>query len=198
MPTPYQKTTFLLRVANSKQLPADVGKEVAIVGISNAGKSSVLNRITNCKRTARVSKTPGRTQLINLFAVDDKRRIADLPGYGYAKVPPAMREHWQTLISAYLNERKSLCGMIMVMDIRHPLKPLDKMLLSFCQSLDIPVHIVLNKADKLSRGAALQTQNQVKVALTQLSKDATLQIFSAANGTGLPELHALLDEWFAF
>lgn len=198
MSSPYQKTYFLLSVADIKQLPADNGREVAIVGISNAGKSSVLNCITKNKHIARVSKTPGRTQFINFFAIDDKRRIADLPGYGYAKVPLAVKQKWQKSIDAYLSNRKSLCGMIVVMDIRHPLKPLDSQLLAYCAAVNLPVHILLNKADKMSKGASLDIEKKVKVALTDLHNNVTLQVFSAAKGTGLRELHLLLNKWFAF
>lgn len=198
MPSPYQKTTFLLSVADIKQLPRDQGQEVAIVGISNAGKSSVLNCLTQNKRIARVSKTPGRTRLINFFAIDDQRRIADLPGYGYAKVPPAIKQQWQTTVDRYLRNRKSLRGLIVVMDIRHPLKPLDRQLLDYCQAIKLPVHILLNKADKLSKSAATAAYKKVKVSLTELYKDVTLQVFSAAKGTGLRELSVLLDEWFQF
>lgn len=198
MPSPYQKTYFLLSVADVKQLPADKGKEIAIVGISNAGKSSVLNSITQNKSIARVSKTPGRTQLINFFAIDDKRRIADLPGYGYAKVPLATKQKWQKTIDAYLKNRKSLRGMLVVMDIRHPLKPLDYELLTYCHAISLPVHILLNKADKMSKSASLDIEKKVKVALTPLGKSVTLQIFSATKGTGLRKLYHLLNEWFGF
>src|SRR3990167_8275428 len=126
----YQKAYFLLSVAEIKQLPADQGIEVAIVGRSNAGKSSVLNRLTQSKRLARVSKTPGRTQQINIFVLDDKRRLADLPGYGFAKAPLAAQKKWQNTINLYLSTRQCLQGMVVVMDIRHPLTPLYHQLLN--------------------------------------------------------------------
>lgn len=198
MSPPYQKTTFLLSVADIKQLPADLGHEVAIVGISNSGKSSVLNRLCGKKNIARVSKTPGRTQLLNFFGVDNERRIADLPGYGYAKVPSAMKTKWQRLISAYLANRQSLRGLILVMDIRHPVKPLDITLLNYCAELNLPVHILLNKTDKLSKNNVINIEKKTKVALTGLYKNVTLQAFSALKGDGLRDLQKQLDAWFEF
>ncbi|OGT59480.1 MAG: YihA family ribosome biogenesis GTP-binding protein [Gammaproteobacteria bacterium RIFCSPHIGHO2_12_FULL_43_28] len=193
----YQNAEFLLSAADIKQLPADKGVEVAIVGRSNAGKSSVLNRLTNQKGLARVSKTPGRTQLVNVFVLDEARRIIDLPGYGFANVPIAAQEKWQRTVDAYIQKRESLQGLILVMDIRHPLKPLDKQLLHYCDNRDLPVHILLNKADKLSKGAAQKTKLEVLAALTDAYRNMiTLQTFSAMKNEGIKELHLRLNEWY--
>ncbi len=194
----YQKAYFLLSVADAKQLPPDVGVEVAIVGRSNAGKSSVLNRITQNKGLARVSKTPGRTQLINIFVLDDDRRLVDLPGYGFAKVPLAVKKKWEQNIENYMSKRDSLRGLIIVMDIRHPMRDLDLQMLAYCEHHDLPVHIVLNKADKLSRSAVSQTMMTVEAALTEYTNSVTLQSFSALKGVGIPEIRSVLDQWYAF
>lgn len=189
----YHQTQFVLSAAKLSQLPPDEGVEVAIIGRSNAGKSSVLNQLTHNKKLARVSKTPGRTQLLNIFAVDERHRIVDLPGYGYAKVPTEMKNQWQSLIDSYLRKRTSLKGLILVMDIRHPLKPFDQQLLAWCNECQLPVHILLNKADKLSLSAAKSTMFQVQKGLT---RQMTIQIFSALKGTGVKELTDMLDNWF--
>ncbi len=194
----YQNAYFLLSVADVKQLPPDQGIEVAIVGRSNAGKSSVLNRLTQIRQLARVSKTPGRTQLLNIFVLDETRRIVDLPGYGFAKVPLAAKMKWQKTVDIYIRQRESLKGLLMVMDIRHPLKDLDKQLLDYCEHRGLAVHILLNKADKLSKSAAATTLQEVKASLTGYHNSVTFQLFSASKGTGLNELHKQLDEWYGF
>jgi GTP-binding protein len=196
----YQKAYFLLSVAKLSQLPADTGKEVALVGRSNAGKSSVLNCLTKNKGLARVSKTPGRTQLINLFALDkdEERRIADLPGYGFANVPLSVKENWQKLVDGYVMQRKSLQGLILVMDIRHPFRPLDLQLLKFCSHHKLPLHILFNKADKLSRGAGLRVLQMSQSTLTEYDNSVTFQLFSALKKTGMEELHERLDEWYGW
>lgn len=192
----YQKAYFLLSVAEIKQLPPDQGIEIAIVGRSNAGKSSVLNRITQNKNLARVSKTPGRTQMINIFVLDEKRRIADLPGYGYAKVPLAVKKKWQKLLDTYIQTRASLKGLLLVMDIRHPFKELDLQLLEYCDHRNLPVHILLNKSDKLSKGAISKMLPEIKAALAGYHNPITFQIFSALKSTGLVEVQALLNHWY--
>jgi len=192
----YKKAQFLLSVANLRQLPPDTGIEVAFVGRSNAGKSSVLNQITQNKSLARVSKTPGRTQHINLFELDKKRRIADLPGYGYAKVPPDMKKHWQALLDDYLRTRECIQGLILVMDIRHPLKEFDQHMLTWSADANIPTHILLNKADKLSPNQQRQTLFQVTKVLPQFGPYITVQLFSALRGVGIDELRSQLDKWF--
>ena len=192
----YQQALFLLSVANLSQLPPDEGVEVAIVGRSNAGKSSVLNQLTQNKGLARVSKTPGRTQLINLFGLDENRRLADLPGYGYAKVPPSVKQKWQALLDSYLRSRECLRGLILVMDIRHPLKEFDHLMLSWSSQCDIPVHILLNKSDKLTQSAASKTLREVKTALQPYANKISVQTFSALKGKGIKELREQMDNWF--
>ncbi|TAK75057.1 MAG: YihA family ribosome biogenesis GTP-binding protein, partial [Gammaproteobacteria bacterium] len=198
MSSPYQKAYFLLSVADVKQLPPDEGREVAIVGRSNTGKSSILNRITQQKQLARVSKTPGRTQHINMFVVDEQRRLADLPGYGYAKVPQAEKKRWQALLDAYFRTRQSLKGLLLVMDIRHPLKESDLQLLEYCEHYQLPVHILLNKADKLNKNALTKVVKEVKLALTRYHNSVSFECFSALKGTGIKELHLLLNKWYGY
>ncbi len=192
----YQDAKFLLSVAKLTQLPHDQGIEVAIVGRSNAGKSSVLNQLTQNKSLARVSKTPGRTQMINLFGLDDSRRLADLPGYGYAKVPPSMKQNWQKLLDEYLRTRLCLKGLILVMDIRHPLKEFDRQLLLWCAACDLPVHVLLNKCDKLSSGATKKTYFAVQKELKDFKNPISLQAFSALRSVGIKELLDKMNEWF--
>ena len=192
----YQKASFLLSVANLDQLPRDEGVEVAIIGRSNAGKSSVLNQLTQNKGLARVSKTPGRTQLINLFALDEHRRLADLPGYGYAKVPPSMKQKWQALLDSYLRSRECLKGLILVMDIRHPLKEFDELMLNWASQCDLSVHILLNKCDKLTQSAASKVLREVKEQLAVFPNATSVQVFSALKGKGVKELREKMDEWF--
>jgi len=192
----YQNATFLLSVAHISQLPPDEGVEVAIVGRSNSGKSSVLNQITKNKNLARVSKTPGRTEHINLFALDKTRRFADLPGFGYAKVPLKTKQKWQDLIGSYLETRESLQGIILVMDIRHPVTDADRQFLIFSQRCDLPIHILLNKADKLSFQVIKKTLLKVKDILLPSQPLISFQVFSAKTGLGIPELCEQLDAWF--
>ncbi|MBX3708497.1 MAG: ribosome biogenesis GTP-binding protein YihA/YsxC [Gammaproteobacteria bacterium] len=194
----YQKAYFLLSVAEVKQLPPDQGMEVAIVGRSNAGKSSVLNKITQNNNMARVSKTPGRTQMVNIFVLDDQRRMVDLPGYGYAKVPLAVKQKWQKTVDAYVHERECLRGLILVMDIRHPFKELDKQLLEYCHHRGLPVHLLLNKADKLNRSQVANVLQETKAFLTSYHNSVTFQSFSALRGMGLKELYSLLDKWYEY
>lgn len=193
----YQKAQFLLSVANLKQLPPDEGAEVAFIGRSNAGKSSVLNKLTQNRSLARVSKTPGRTQHINLFGLDKHRRIADLPGYGYAKVPPQMKEHWQKLIDAYLCKRECLKGLILVMDIRHPLKEFDRQMLAWGADREMPIHILLNKADKLTLNHLKKTLQMVVNEIEEYGPTVSIQAFSAEKGEGIEGLRQVLDGWFA-
>lgn len=198
MSSQYKKASFLLSVADVKQLPPDEGYEVAFVGRSNAGKSSVLNKITQLKSLARVSKTPGRTQHVNLFGLDESRRIADLPGYGFAKVPLAAKLKWQKTVDEYMRSRKCLKGLILVMDIRHPMRDSDWQLLEYAAEHSLPVHILLNKSDKLSKGAAAKIFHEVRTALTELNNSVTLQCFSALKGLGVQELQARLDSWYDY
>lgn len=193
----YQKATFLLSAAKLSQLPADEGIEVAFVGRSNAGKSSVLNELTRNHKLARVSKTPGRTQHINLFVLDETRRLVDLPGYGYAKVPPAVKREWQQTLDAYLQERDCLRGLVLVMDIRHPLTEFDRHLLSWANDCELTVHILLNKSDKLAFGAIKKTILQVEAYLRDFENPVSYQAFSALKSDGIKEFRDVLDSWFS-
>lgn len=193
----YQAARFLLSVPELSQAPPDRGAEVAFAGRSNAGKSSALNAITRQKSLARISKTPGRTQLINYFQLEPDRYLVDLPGYGYAKVPEPVRNRWRQLLTAYLNRRQALRGLFLLMDIRHPLTELDRQLLDWCKARRLPVHVLLTKADKLKRGAALGVLQQVRRRL-EAYPQASAQLFSAPQATGLEEAHARLDEWLGY
>lgn len=187
-------TRFMTSAAELRGLSPDRGREVAFAGRSNAGKSSALNAITGVSGLARVSKTPGRTRLINLFDVAPEQRLVDLPGYGYAKVSQAERARWGQLLDAYLNERQSLAGLVLVMDIRHPLMDFDRELLDYAGPLSLPVHVLLSKADKLGRGAGLKTLAEVKRGLMAR---ASVQLFSAHSGEGVEEAQGLVGEWLA-
>ena len=192
----YNQAHFLLSVAKLTQLPQDSGYEVAFAGRSNAGKSSALNCITSIKNLARTSKTPGRTQLINLFSLDDTRRLVDLPGYGYAKVSRETKEQWQQTLAEYLETRECLQGLMLVMDVRHPLKELDQMMVNWAITNQLPTHILLTKADKLSRGAAASALQQVRNALKLHATLISVQLFSALKHTGIEQVHQQLDQWF--
>lgn len=196
-PNHYRQAEFRIGAQQLRQLPADEGVEIAFAGRSNAGKSSAINAITAIKGLARTSKTPGRTQQINLFMLDEDQRLADLPGYGYAKVPLSVKEHWCKTLEQYFNQRKSLKGLILVMDVRHPLTEFDQVMLQWCLHRDMPVHILLTKADKLKRGPASATLHDVQRQLAAHSA-VTVQLFSAQTGQGVAEARAQLDEWFGF
>ena len=195
MPNPLQGAQFLLAAHRLSQLPADEGAEVAFAGRSNAGKSSALNTLTNHKGLARTSKTPGRTQQMvafNLPAPD--LRLIDLPGYGYAKVPLDMREHWKQEIDAYLHQRRSLRGLVLIVDIRHPLKEFDRLMLQFCFDTQLPCHVLLTKADKISRGQAAQALAALRKQFVAENLSATAQVFSSSAGTGVEEARqAVMD-----
>ena len=192
-PVPLDQAEFLKSAAMLKQCPADTGAEVAFCGRSNAGKSSALNTLTGQKKLARTSKTPGRTQLINFFKLNDYLRLVDLPGYGYAKVPPKMKQEWQKNIDDYLRARQSLKGLVLVMDIRHPMKEFDQMMLNWAEGAELPCHILLTKADKLKRGPQQSTLLKLR---KELGPHSTIQTFSALNAQGKPELIKKLGEWF--
>jgi len=194
-PNPFKKAVFLTSANALSQLPADEGAEVAFAGRSNAGKSSALNVITEQRNLARTSKTPGRTQLINFFELDESHRLVDLPGYGYAKVPEKIKRHWQQVLSDYLATRRSLKGLVLLMDIRHPLKEFDRQMLDWCQHQQMPVHILLTKADKLKRGQAGSALLGVKKELKTSYTLATAQLFSSLNRQGVDEARGKLVEW---
>ncbi|HPF59954.1 MAG TPA: ribosome biogenesis GTP-binding protein YihA/YsxC [Candidatus Competibacteraceae bacterium] len=194
----YRTVHFLNSVNDFGRLLPDTGREVAFAGRSNTGKSSSLNLLTSQRQLARVSKTPGRTQMINFFEVEPDRYLVDLPGYGYARVPEAMRRHWGALLERYLRERQALRGLLLVMDIRHPLTGLDQQMLDCCIARELPTHILLTKADKLSRGAAQSVLQQVQKALRTSYPRATVQLFSAMTRHGVEEAHARLDEWLGY
>jgi GTP-binding protein len=175
---------FLTSSWQPGQFPPDQGVEVAFAGRSNAGKSSALNAITGRKDLARTSKTPGRTQLINFFALNERQRLADLPGYGYAKVPEKMRAHWRELMERYVETRASLGGIVLVMDSRHPLTEFDSQMLEWTSAQNLPTHLLLTKADKLSRGESASTLKKVRAAVGDV---ATAQLFSAVAKTGVDE-----------
>ena len=194
----YQQAKFINSAPRLQDAPPDQGMEIAFAGRSNAGKSSAINTLVQQNALARVSKTPGRTQLLNFFAIDEGRKLVDLPGYGYAKVPESIKKDWQKMMETYLNERKALCGMVLVMDIRHPLTEFDWQLIEWCEHAKLPLHILLTKADKLNYGAAKNTLLKVQKELSRIEIVVTLQLFSALDKTGIDDIHHMLDEWFKF
>jgi GTP-binding protein len=191
----YRQTRFLQSAARVEQSPADRGYEVAFAGRSNAGKSSALNAACDQKALARTSKTPGRTQLLNFFSVDDQRRLVDLPGYGYAQVAEGIKQDWQRTLSAFLEQRQCLRGLILLMDIRHPMKPFDQQMLDWVRHYRVACHILLTKADKLSLTQARTVMAEVGAQLGTGADAPTLQLFSATRKWGIDELHQVLDAW---
>ena len=192
---PFRQARFLTSANRLDQLPADRGAEVAFAGRSNAGKSSALNAICDQHGLARTSRTPGRTQMINVFPLDDARRLIDLPGYGYAKVPEAMRAHWRGVLDTYLRTRASLTGLVLVMDSRHPLREFDCDMLAFGAASGRRCHCLLTKSDKLSRSEGLRTLAAVRKRLEADFPGAGAQLFSSTARTGLDEARALLAAW---
>ncbi|HEX5304513.1 MAG TPA: ribosome biogenesis GTP-binding protein YihA/YsxC [Dyella sp.] len=204
-PNPLQGAQFVLAAHRISQLPADQGAEVAFAGRSNAGKSSALNALTGHRGLARTSKTPGRTQQMVAFSLPMTvaqgegeppldARLIDLPGYGYAKVPEELRAHWKTEIDAYLHQRRSLRGVVLIADIRHPLKEFDRMMLDFCFATALPCHLLLTKADKLSRSQAMQTVAAMRRQFVADQRQATVQGFSSSAPTGVDEARARVIE----
>ncbi|MNO35224.1 putative GTP-binding protein EngB [compost metagenome] len=190
-----QKAKFALSAAKVEQCPDDQGYEVAFAGRSNAGKSSALNTLTHAS-LARTSKTPGRTQLLNFFSLDDERRLVDLPGYGYAKVPIPLKQHWQKHLEAYLGSRECLRGVILMMDVRHPMTDFDKMMLDWAKASGMPMHILLTKADKLTHGAGKNTLLKVQSEIRKGWGDGvTIQLFSAPKRLGVEEAYRVLADW---
>ncbi|MGD8165210.1 ribosome biogenesis GTP-binding protein YihA/YsxC [Pantoea sp. FN0307] len=193
----YHVTHFVTSAPDIRHLPADVGIEVAFAGRSNAGKSSALNTLTNQKSLARTSKTPGRTQLINLFQVADGIRLVDLPGYGYAEVPEEMKRKWQRALGEYLQKRECLKGLVVLMDIRHPLKDLDQQMIEWAVQSQIPVLVLLTKADKLASGARKSQLNVVREASLAFMGDVQVELFSSLKKIGVDKLRLKLDSWFS-
>jgi len=195
----YQQADYFQSAHNIAQLPEDTGFEAAFAGRSNAGKSSAINAITGQKALARTSKTPGRTQQIIFFKLplepNENRYLVDLPGYGFAKVPLAVKQHWQQTLERYLLTRQSLRGLILMMDVRHPLMEFDQKMLNWCSSSNMPVHILLTKADKLGRGKGSAALQQVRKHLTTLPGEMSVQLFSALKRVGVEEAHTRLNGW---
>lgn len=192
----YHLTHFVLSAPDIRHLPSDTGIEVAFAGRSNAGKSSALNTLTNQKGLARTSKTPGRTQLINLFEVADGKRLVDLPGYGYAEVPEEVKLKWQRALGEYLQKRNSLKGLVVLMDIRHPLKDLDQQMVQWAVASNISVMILLTKADKLASGARKAQLNMVREASKVFGGNIQIEVFSSLKKIGVDKLSQQLDTWF--
>jgi len=189
---PFRTAAYLKSVHHLRDLPPDSGREVAISGRSNAGKSSAINAITQQNSLARTSKTPGRTQQLVFFRLAEERHLVDLPGYGYAKVPEDLRQHWQGLIEDYFRSRMALAGLVVVMDIRHPLREFDAGMLAYARARALPSHVLLTKADKLGRSQQANALRQVRSAL---GSEATVQLFSAHAGEGIDEARAVLSDW---
>ncbi|AOE39561.1 ribosome biogenesis GTP-binding protein YihA/YsxC [Pantoea agglomerans] len=192
----YHVTHFVMSAPDIRHLPADTGIEVAFAGRSNAGKSSALNTLTNQKGLARTSKTPGRTQLINLFEVKEGKRLVDLPGYGYAEVPEEMKLKWQRALGEYLQKRQALKGLVILMDIRHPLKDLDRQMIQWSVESGIPVLLLLTKADKLASGARKAQLNVVREAALEFVGDVQVELFSSLKKIGVDKVRQKLDSWF--
>ncbi|SFU18704.1 cell division checkpoint GTPase YihA [Kosakonia arachidis] len=193
----YQKTHFVTSAPDIRHLPADTGVEVAFAGRSNAGKSSALNTLTQQKNLARTSKTPGRTQLINLFEVAEGKRLVDLPGYGYAEVPEEIKLKWQRSLGEYLEKRQCLQGLVVLMDIRHPLKDLDQQMILWAVESKLQVLVLLTKADKLASGARKTQLNMVREAVLSFNGEVQVEAFSSLKKQGVDKLREKLDNWFS-
>jgi len=190
----YRKAHFLISAGKANQFPHH-GREVAFAGRSNAGKSSAINTLCDNKGLARTSKTPGRTRLVNFFELDEERRLVDLPGYGFAKVPVAIKNEWEKLMTQYLSEQQALNGLVVIMDIRHPLNDYDWQMLEWCHHFQLPAHVLLTKADKIKRGAQQNSKLKTQKQLKEAGIDASVQVFSALKKTGLDELVNKLNQW---
>ncbi|MCD1650609.1 MULTISPECIES: ribosome biogenesis GTP-binding protein YihA/YsxC [Halomonadaceae] len=193
----YPTARFMISAPTLALCPDDTGAEVAFAGRSNAGKSSAINALTQQNALARTSRTPGRTQLINFFTVmnDESRRLVDLPGYGYAKVPEAVKIEWQKHLSDYLRGRFSLRGLVLLMDVRHPLTEFDQMMLDYADQRGMPVHILLTKADKLKKGPASAALQKVRSRLKEWEDLVSVQLFSSLKRDGVDTLSQKLDQW---
>ncbi len=191
----FNNITFYTSVNDVRDLPLHTGIEIAFAGRSNAGKSSAINTLTNRSRLAFVSKTPGRTQLINYFQLNSDQFFVDLPGYGYAKVPDSIRQHWQSLLSRYLQTREPLKGLVLIMDIRHPLKPLDIEMLDWFAPTGKAIHILLTKSDKLSTQRANITLKDVTLYLKGAYPQCSVQLFSSLSATGVEDATTVISDW---
>lgn len=191
----FRKAAFLQSASAIENAPTDFGSEVAFAGRSNSGKSSAINTLTHQGKLARTSRTPGRTQLINFFSLSDHQRLVDLPGYGFAKVPLAVKKKWNQQLERYLQYRESLRGLVMLMDIRHPLTEPDRQMLSWAEAASMPVHILLTKADKLKRGPAQSTLLSVREELSTQSELISVQLFSSLKRHGVDTLGRQLNHW---
>ena len=190
----FNQAKFVISAANLKACPEDSLAEVAFAGRSNAGKSSAINTITGHSRLARISKTPGRTQLINFFELGNQTYLVDLPGYGFAKVPLSVKDKWQRELELYLRKREALSGIVLLSDIRHPLKEFDRMMVDWATQSNLPLHILLTKADKLKRGAAKNTLLGVQKELRDLDH-VSIQLFSSLKNEKIDETRQKLGEW---
>ncbi|MFD1216695.1 MULTISPECIES: ribosome biogenesis GTP-binding protein YihA/YsxC [Microbulbifer] len=195
----FRRAAFLTSAPTLEECPEDFGAEVAFAGRSNAGKSSAINALTDNSKLARTSKTPGRTQLINFFSLGEHQRLVDLPGYGYAKVARSMKDEWQRHLAFYLEQRRCLKGLVLLMDIRQPLKEFDLHMLTWAVNAGLPAHILLTKGDKLKNGPANNTRFAVEKALKEqeLDRGVTVQVFSATKRKGLDKLEQRLNTWLA-
>ena len=191
----YRKVVYLTSAAKLSQCPEDEGWEVAFAGRSNAGKSSAINSLTGNSKLAKTSRTPGRTQLLNFFELSASQRLVDLPGYGFAKVPLAVKKEWTKQLENYLQKRRCLRGMILVMDVRHPLQPFDQQMLDWSLAAGMPVHILLTKADKLKKGPATSTLLKVRATLAAHTDLVSVQLFSSLKHSGHEQLRQVLDNW---
>jgi GTP-binding protein len=192
----YFQASFITSAAKLSQSPEDNGYEIAFAGRSNAGKSSAINTLCQQTALARTSRTPGRTQLLNFFRVDDQRRLVDLPGYGYAAVAQDIKADWQGALADYLEKRECLRGVILMMDSRHPLKDYDIQMLEWANHIEIPVHVLLTKVDKLNRKEQAISLERVDAVLKEFSLDFSVQLFSSLKRWGVDEAHEKLDQWF--
>ena len=191
----FREACFIQSASEIENAPPDQGWEVAFAGRSNSGKSSAINALTGNRKLARTSRTPGRTQLINFFALSDSQRLVDLPGYGFAKVPLAVKKKWNRQLERYLQYRESLRGLVMLMDIRHPLTDPDKQMLGWAVAASMPVHILLTKADKLKRGPAQNTLLSVRGELAAHAELVSVQCFSSLKLQGVDELGKQINLW---
>ncbi|HSP31112.1 MAG TPA: ribosome biogenesis GTP-binding protein YihA/YsxC [Halomonas sp.] len=193
----YPTASFIISAPTLALCPDDTGAEVAFAGRSNAGKSSAINALTQQNALARTSRTPGRTQLINFLSVmnDESRRLVDLPGYGYAKVPESVKLEWQKHLAEYLRNRFSLRGLVLLMDVRHPLTEFDQMMLNYADQREMPVHILLTKSDKLKKGPANAALQKVRSRLKEWEDLVSVQLFSSLKRDGVDTLSQKLDQW---